>query len=365
MPTTIKDIARIAKVSHSTVSRALSGHPGIPAETTSRIRQIASDLGYIPSAVARGLKTNRSHALGVIVTRIDDPFFSELLQGIEHGLQEIGYSLFVAASNRDFEREKTIVQAMGARRVDGVIVCSTQFSEDHYRQLERYGVPIVAVGNQEISGYHPMVVHDDFDGSSQVTRHLLELGHTRVAFLGNRRAERTSQVRMNGFLHTMHAAGLHPPEQYLFLAPNGRPEGGETGAKYFLALAEPPTAILCFNDMQAIGVLKALREAGREAPGGCSVTGFDDIPLAAYSYPPLTTYQQPKFQLGYQAAQMMHNLLRHQPNPEPEKIQPLVLRGQLIVRSSTSPAPQSSTVPTTGSSEIDANILKMEGNLGD
>jgi DNA-binding LacI/PurR family transcriptional regulator len=334
---TIKDIAKIAGVTHSTVSRALRDHPGIPAETAERIKKIAADQGYVPSAVARGLKTNRSQALGVIVSRIDDPFFSEMLQGIEDVLYKIGYSLFVAASNRDFEREKIIVQAMRQRRVDGVIVCTTQFSEDHYRQLQQYGFPIVAVGNQEITGYQPMIYHDDFFGSCQVARHLLELGHTKIAFLGNARAERTSQGRLHGLQHEMNIAHLALPAEYVFHSPNGRPGGGESGAQYFITLSDPPTAIMCFNDMLAIGVLKALREAGREVPRQCSVIGFDDIPLAAYSHPPLSTFQQPKYQLGFQAAQMMHSLLQPQTDTNSVEVQTLQLRGRLVVRNSTAP----------------------------
>jgi LacI family transcriptional regulator len=250
----------------------------------------------------------------------------------------VGYSLFVAASNRDFEREKVIVQAMHERRVDGVIVCSTQFNEDHYRQLESFGMPIVAVGNHEITGYQPMIAHDDFDGICQVTRHLLELGHTKIAFLGNRRAERTTQGRLNGFLREMGAANLPILEGYVYLSPNGRAEGGEIGARHYLSLTEHPSAILCFNDMMAIGVLKALREAGVEVPSQCSVTGFDDIPLAAYACPPLTTFQQPKFELGTQAALMMYTLLHPHDEPGPATIQPRVLHGRLIRRGSTTTA---------------------------
>jgi len=332
---TIKDIARAAGVSHSTVSRALRDHPAIAAGTADRIKAIAVEMGYVPSAVARGLKTSRTQALGVIVTRIDDPFFSELLQGIEEVLRDMGYSLFVAASNRDFRRERTIVQAMRERRVDGVILCSTQFSEDHYRQLKGVGLPIVAVGNQEISSYRPMIVHDDFDGSRQITRHLVDQGHTKIAFLGNGRAARTTQRRLSGYCHEMRASNLPVQDGYIFQAPNGRPEGGEIGVGHFLNLPDPPSAIQSFNDMMAIGALKALREAGVSVPEGCSVAGFDDIPLSAYVDPSLTTFQQPKFDLGYQAAQMMARLLQDPPGSALSDTDVVTLRGRLVVRSST------------------------------
>ncbi|MEA3350710.1 MAG: LacI family DNA-binding transcriptional regulator [Chloroflexota bacterium] len=337
MMITIKDIAKIAGVSHSTVSRALSGHSGISKETTDRIKKIASDIGYVPSAVARGLKTSRSNALGVIVNRIDDPFFSEILQGIEDVLQEAGYSLFVAASNRDSSREKIIVQAMRERRVDGIIVCTTQFCDEHRSQLEHYGFPIIAIGNHEESDYRWLVYHDDFYGSVQITKYLIELGHKKIAYLGNARAESTTQGRLNGLMQEMNAVSLPIPDEYIFQCPNGKPDGGEIGAKYCVDLVDPPTAIMCFNDMMAIGAIKALREAGKCVPIDFSVVGFDDVPFSAYTYPTLTTFEQPKYQLGYEAAQMMYKFLQSQSDMNSAKGQTLMLRGELIVRETTAP----------------------------
>ena len=339
MATTIKDIAKIAGVSHSTVSRALSGHPAIAAETVTRIKKISVELGYVPSAVARGLKTRRSQALGVIVNRIDDPFFSEILQGIEDVLQEAGYSLFVAASNRNPRREKIIVQAMRERQVDGIIVCTTQFSDEHRSQFRRYGFPIVAIGNNEDTEYKWSVYHDDALGSKQITKYLIELGHERIAYLGNSRAQSTTQGRLNSFKGEMDTAGLPISEEFVFDCPNGRPEGGEIGANHCVNLAEPPTAIMCFNDMMAIGAVKALRESGVKVPNDCSVVGFDNIPIAAYQYPPLTTFEQPKYQLGHEAAQMMFNLLQSDSDINAAKKQTRMLLGKLMVRETTAPPP--------------------------
>ncbi|MEW5871534.1 MAG: LacI family DNA-binding transcriptional regulator [Chloroflexota bacterium] len=337
MAVTIKDIARVANVSHSTVSRALGGHPGIPVETAERIRGIALELGYIPSAVARGLKTSRSQVLGVIVSRIDDPFFSEILQGIEDVFQEAGYSLFVAASNRDLSREKEIARTMLEHRVDGLIICTTQFGEEHYRLLKQYGLPIVTVGNHELTDYQYMVCHDDFYGSCQVTSHLIGLGHERIAFLGNARAELTTQGRLNGFFHEMQAANLPVLDRYVYHSVEEQLEGGAEGARYLMNLPDLPSAIMCFNDMMAIGAIKVLRDAGIQVPGVCSVTGFDDIPFAAYANPPLTTFEQPKYQLGHEAARMMSALLRSEADMEADSGQTLILRGGLVVRETTAP----------------------------
>ncbi len=338
MSVTIKDIAKAAGVSHTTVSRALRGHAAISKETAGRIRQIADELGYVPNSVARGLKTNRSGALGVIVRRIVDPYFSEVLSGIEETLYAEGYSLFLAASNRDPDREEAIVRAMSERRVDGVIICSTQVGEAHRQQLERFGVPTVLINNQAAEDITHSVYHDDAFGSSQLTKHLLKLGHTRIAYMSNVRGGRTTEERKQGYAEEIRKHGLLLRPEYIVNGSNGLAEGGAVGTIELLDLAEPPTAIVCYNDVMAIGSIRTMVEAGLRIPEDCSVTGFDNIELAAYTNPPLTTFDQPKYELGRQAALMMLRLLDKQ-GDETGKLSSdiLTLRGQLILRNSTAP----------------------------
>ncbi len=198
-------------------------------------------------------------------------------------------------------------------------------------------LPVVTIGNREWSDFKWLVYHDDFYGSNQITKYLIELVHHRIAFLGNSRAERTTRGRLNGFKHEMNATTLTISDEYIFHCPNGQPEGGGIGAKYCLDLDDPPTAIVCFNDMMAIGVLKTLREEGIQVPRDCSVGEFDDILFAAYTYPPLTTFGQPEYQLGYNAAQMMSELLESHPDINSAKNQTILLRGELVVRETTAP----------------------------
>ena len=153
MAVTIKDIAKRAGVTHSTVARALRGNSLISLETSRRIRLIAAEMGYQPSAAARSLKTNRSQVLGVIVSSLADPFFSEILQGIEDRAQENGYGLFIAASQHNLMREQAIVRTMREHRVDGIIICSTSFSAAQARQLFEYDFPTVVVNNQSADDF--------------------------------------------------------------------------------------------------------------------------------------------------------------------------------------------------------------------
>ncbi len=336
MQVTVKDIARKAGVSHSTVSRALHSNPLISDDTTQRIQQIASELGYLPSAAARALKTNRSQVLGVILSNVDDPFFSEILQGIEENVQRSGYSLFIAAGHRDPEREREIAQAMVQHRVDGVIICSTTFSEEQSRQFLQYGVPIVVVNNQAAEDFRYSIYHDDVDGSRQVTHHLIELGHRRIAYIGNSLSGRTTLDRLTGFRQEMDAAGLVVPEQFILEVPGGGAEQGREVVNHFLRLSERPTALVCFNDMMAIGVLKELQNAGLRAPEDISITGFDNIVFSAYTNPPLTTLDQPKRFIGAEAARLLLELL-NKPTDQEQAAQgnERILKGQLLIREST------------------------------
>lgn len=336
MPVTIKDIAKRAEVSHSTVSRALRGSPLIAGNTTERIRQAALDLGYLPSAAARSLKTRRSQALGVILTSVDDPFFSEILQGIEQVAQEGGYSLFIAASQHDPQREQAIVQAMSEHRVDGVIICSASFQAEQRRQFLAYGVPIVVVNNQAAEEYRYSIYHDDLDGCRQLTRHLLSLGHRRIAYLGNSLSGRTTQDRLSGFQQEMNAAGLVVPVEHVLQLPGGGPAQGVAGVEYFLSLPVSPSALVCFNDMVAIGALKALQQAGRRVPDDFSLTGFDNIVFSEFTQPPLTTFDQPKRYIGSEAARLVLELLNSPLEHDPAgPHQARILKGSLLIRNTT------------------------------
>ena len=337
MAVTIKDVAKQAGVSHSTVSRALHGSPLISDETVERIRQIAGEMGYFPSAAARSLKTKRSRALGVIVSNIDDPFFSEILQGIEEIAQERGYSLLMAASQRDLEREQTIVRDMRERHVDGLIICSASFSASQQRKLLEFGIPIVVVNNHAAEEYRYSIYHDDVDGSRQVARHLIDLGHKKIAYLGNSLSGRITQDRLTGYRQEMESAGLSIPDEYVFEVPGGGPEDGLSALDHFLDLPDRPSALFCFNDLMAIGVLKGLQAAGIRVPEDFSVVGFDNILLSAYTNPPLTTLDQPKRYIGAEAARLILELLDQVAgeNVDGQEIQKL--KGRLLVRQSTAP----------------------------
>lgn len=337
MPTTIKDIARYAGVSHTTVSRALHNNPLISAKTTERIQEIASELEYRPSVAARSLKTRRSQVLGVIVSHIADPYFSEILQGIDDVAQENGYSLFIASAQHDPKREDAIVQTMREHRVDGVILCSPHFTSEQSQQLQSYDIPIVAINNQSAEDYRFSIYHDDVDGSRKACEHLIGLAHTRIAYLGDASSGRTTRERLAGFMQAMERGGRAVKAEYIKEVEGNRPEQGLQGAEYFLSLAERPTAVICYNDMIAVGLLRGIQQTGLGVPDDISVTGFDNIMYSNYTHPPLTTIDQPKRFLGAEAARMMLEQLKPGEHANHGANQVRRLKGMLLIRQSTAP----------------------------
>jgi DNA-binding LacI/PurR family transcriptional regulator len=227
---------------------------------------------------------------------------------------------------------------MSERRVDGVIICSTQVGEEHRQQLEQFGVPTVLINNQAADDIIHSVYHDDAEGSRQLTRYLIELGHTKIAYLGNARAGRTTEARKQGYMSEMRRQMLPVPPEYVIDGPNGLAGGGRIGTQNFLERSSPPTGIVCCNDVMAIRAMRTLNEAGFRVPEDISVTGFDNIDLAAYVTPPLTTFDQPKYELGRQAALMMLRLLDKRDDDATSLSSDVItLQGKMILRHSTAP----------------------------
>ncbi len=332
---TIKDIAKRAGVSHSTVSRALRDDPLVAEETASRIKRLASELSYVPSAAARSLKTSRSRVMGVIVNRITDPFYSEVLDGIQEVLQTAGYSLFLGSPNHSPLRARSVLQAMAERRVEGIIVCSTIVSEE---DLAKVSSPVVLVHSRAREDRSPSLNHDDRHGAKRLTEHLLELGHRQIAFLGNFRGGRLTRERLGGYREALFQAGFTVRDEYVVAASNGEPTGGAEGMRSLLALQVPPTAVVCYNDMMAFGAMQVIQQSGSRVPADFSVVGFDNIELSAYFSPALTTFHQPKYQLGSEAAHMiLRQLNGASEDRDVVEAERILVRGELRIRSSTAP----------------------------
>lgn len=333
MGVSIKDIAKAAGVSHSTVSRALRHSPLISEETGDRIRRLAAEMGYVPSAIARGLVTQSTRTIGLVVTTIADPFVAEIVRGVEEVALDHGYSVFLCNSNAQPQREIAAVRILRENRVDGVIVTSSRVGNLYLPMLEEMKVPIVLINNQRAGQYVWSVATDNVHGGCLATEYLIELGHRRIGYLGGSPEVSSNRDRLRGYRQALKAHGIRYDPQ-LVTKGNGRMEGGQRGVEQLLSLSEPPTAVFCYNDMTAIGALRALREAKLQVPQDMSVIGFDDIALAAYVEPPLTTIAQAKHEMGQLAMRMLLQLL----SEEKQDVHNIVLQGKLIVRASCCPS---------------------------
>ncbi|MCU0500421.1 MAG: LacI family transcriptional regulator [Anaerolineae bacterium] len=332
MKTSIKDIARAAGVSHSTVSRALSDSPLVNEVTRSRIHRLALEMGYSPDAGARSLVRGHTCTVGVVVTTIADPFSAEVVEGIEATAYSHGYSVILAASHDEPEREIAAVEMLRSKRVDAVIVTSSRVGALHQERLGAAGVPVILLNSHSLGGApHTFSVRvDDQHGARLATEHLLMLGHRRLAHVAGPAGHSPSADRLAGYRAALAGVGV-PFDPAQVIAGTGRPAAGEQALPQFLAMAARPTAVFCYNDMTAIGLLRAAHSAGLIVPDDLAIAGFDDIPFATYVSPSLTTIAQPKFELGQQAMSMALTLM----SGVAEGVSDVVLQGRLVVREST------------------------------
>ncbi len=328
----IKDIARAARVSHSTVSRALHSSPLVNRETAERIRRIACEMGYRPSAVARSLVTRKTKTIGVVVTTIADPFIAEVVSGIEEVANDHGYSVFLANCNADPEREVKVVHSFHERRVDGILVTASRVGALYMPLLSEMKVPIVLINNQHPGEFVHSVMIDNVTASREATQHLIRLGHRRIAYIGDQFGFQSDSERFSGYRQALEAADL-PFLPELVAHGDGKPEGGMRAMEKLLALAEPPTAVFCYNDLSALGALRVIQWHGLNVPLDISIVGFDDLFIASYTNPPLTTIRQPKQQMGRMAMEILLKLFSGLNSTTNIKVS-----GELIIRGSTAPA---------------------------
>ena len=327
MNVSIKDIAKAAGVSHSTVSRALTNTPLVASKTRRRIERIASNLGYAPNAIARGLVTQRTHAIGVIVTTIADPFVAEVVRGIEAVAGDERYRVVLGNSHSDPNREVNLVKAMREWRVDGVIVASSRVGGLYLPLLKQIRVPVVLINNQHKGRYIHSVGIDNVEGGLLATRHLLSLEHRVIAYLGGPAEHAANAERLTGYRQALAEARIKY-DPALVSSGDGRAEGGKQVVD-ILQQTPNVTALFCYNDMTAIGALHELKRCQRRIPEDISIVGFDDIAFASYVDPPLTTIQQPKDDLGRQAMHMLLDIWNY------AKVANITVPVQLVKREST------------------------------
>ena len=335
-PSTIRDVALRAGVSTATVSRVLAGIGNPRPDTSAAVFEAAEALGYRPSGVARSLRMRRTRTLGLIVTDIQNPFFPELVQAADQAARAIGYSILLGSAAYDEERAMHYLDLMVDRRVDGMIVASSQLSERSWQMLLDSPVPVVVVNAEPANLPVTVINSDNAAGARLAVDHLVSLGHRKIAYIRGQESYTADLPRIEGFRRACREAGLAEADTPEFRG-DGLFEGGERAAAELLAHRSDVTAIACYNDMTAIGVLRTLRAVGRRVPADISVIGCDDIAAASWVVPALTTIVQQKADMGRRAIERLAQALDdpdHVTAPEVIRL-PMFLK----VRESTGPAP--------------------------
>jgi LacI family transcriptional regulator len=333
------DVARQAGVSSATVSYVINNAARpVSAETRKKVLQAIEELGYRPDGVARNLRRQRTSTLGLIVPDTFNPYFAEVAQGVEIVAFERGYVVILCHSNYDLDKEIQYVDVLSSERAAGVIWIPATSSFLPGEHLQAYHIPFVildrVVGRENILS----VVADNFYGGYLATQHLLSLGHQRICCITRPVGLDHSNARLRGYTTALTDHGYSLDECSLVVG-GYRFEDGRQAALKILSTPERPTAIFAYNDLMAIGALRASRELGLRVPEDLSVVGFDDIPAAAFTFPPLTSVRQPKLAMGKRAVELLFAAINGENDPFQTQIK---LEVELVVRASTGPAPSSS-----------------------
>jgi LacI family transcriptional regulator len=334
-PVTITDVARAAGVSIKTVSRVINAAGYVRDATRHRVARAIQRLGYRPNALARGLVTGRSRSIGLVIADVVNPFFPPLVRAVEDVAAARGYTVILADTDEDAARERGALSVLLEKQVDGLILCASRVRAGLLRRIADSGVPLAMI-NRALS--HPRaigVVADGVVGGRLATEHLLRLGHTRIAYLAGPRASASNRNRFRGYRDALAARGI--PFQPSLVA-GGVPSlaGGMEAMASLLAAAPGPTAVFAFDDLMALGALAELRRRRIRVPEDMALVGYDNIDLAGFIDPALTTVDQPKAQMGQLAATLLLDLIETGSVPRPRT---RVLMPRLIVRASCGGTP--------------------------
>lgn len=332
MTATIADVAARAGVSTATVSRVLTGVGQARPETRARVLEAARALGYRPSEIARSLKRRSTQTIGLIITDIENPYFPQLVRAVEDAARAEGYSVLLCNAADDPEREAGYLELLVDRRVDGLIIAATSLGERHGTWLTAPPIPVVLVNTAAPGVGVPAITSDNVLGGRLVAEHLLGLGHRRFGYLMPPPRNVDAVDRFGGVRAALSGAGC-PPDALTVCDGEAHVRGGESATHALLGRVPETTAIVAYNDLMAIGALRAVRSRRIRVPADVSVVGFDDVAVAAYVDPPLTTVTQRTDEMGRWAVARLTR------DPEVRPSAPVRLPVDLQVRESSGPPP--------------------------
>lgn len=335
----IHEVARRANVSIATVSRTINGVPTVTPQLSKRVWKVIEEIGYYPDTQARALVSGRSRLFGLIVSEITNPFFPEIVQGFEDIAVQNKYEILTTSTGHDPKRMALSVRRMIERRVEGVAIVTFGMEEALFDDLKSRQVPLVFIDVGPPLPRMSNIRIDYLHGIRQAVQHLRALGHERIAFISGPLILKSAVARRRAFLQAMEEIKLAVEPKYL-IEGNHTMEGGIEALKKILTFQRPPTAVMCSNDMTAIGVMRQSYEEGLDIPRDLSLIGFDDIRLAQFMIPPLTTVKMSQTEIAHIAFNaLLAEVQRKIPSPNGSEY---TLQTSLVLRDSTAMAPKSS-----------------------
>lgn len=306
MGLTIKDIANEAGVSVTTVSRVINNKPDVSDDTRNRVKEVINRLGYNPNKIARGLVLQKTYTIGLIIPDISNPFFPEVVKGVEDRSRERNYSVIFCNTDNKKEEERKAIELLKSKQVDGIILSLSLGNKEILDKLEDEEFPVVQIDRKISSSLFPAVIIDNVLSAYQATQYLIKRGHRDIAHITGDLDTITGRNRLKGFNKACNEMGYKIREEWIVRGDYSM-ESGYRAMMVLLNQPQSPTAVFAANDLMALGAYEAVYEKGLEIPGDVSIIGHDDIDIAGIIRPGLTTMSQPKYEMGQRAADVLIN----------------------------------------------------------
>lgn len=340
----ISDVAKKAGVSTSTVSRVMNNKGAISLETSKRVLEAARELGYEPNMLARSFRKQETRIILVLVPNFTNPYYTNIMSGISDTTRKLGYSSFICNTQGDPAQEREVLNMLDKKKADGAILLGTQLGTEWLKPYaEAY--PIVQCSEYDPAMPIPHVCIDNYQAARDIVSYLSELGHRRIATISSENCFISTKLRLDGYRDELEARQILYNDEYLFFAARDYTfESGYEGAKKLLMLEDRPTALFCISDVLALGALLAAADLGLRVPEDLTVIGFDDVEGTTRYHPYITTLEQPCYQIGAKAAELLRKFIKT-PRPGESDIlrqkYEFLLPYRLIERESSGPAPRS------------------------
>ena len=329
---TIKDVAKMAGVSTTTVSHVINKTRFVAKETEEAVMQAIKSLKYSPSAVARSLKVNTTKSIGMIVTTSESPYFAEIIHAVEDHCYRQGYSLFLCNTQNDPEKIKNHVEMLAKKRVDGLLVMCSEYTQHSLDVLSGFSSVPMVVMDWGPNVDTDIIEDNSFTGGYIATKHLIDCGHKAIGLIAGELDKTTARTRYEGFVKAMNEAYLPIHENWI-MEGFFEPEDGYECMNKILVQDNLPTAVFCCNDVMALGAISAITEKGLRVPDDISIIGYDNIHSSRFYAPPLTTIHQSKSRLGAQAVNLLFERIANKDNDSHEKHR-IAIHPELVLRKS-------------------------------